>query len=106
MAFMTTVATVSSHEQSQMARIIAIQSQNKKHTHSHLKFQIQRFQSIHKDDKITMASDGVHYGAAAREKNPQRTPTSAKHPLTKHLRSQHENQKRLFQRNPTPSERR
>jgi hypothetical protein len=58
------------------SRITALQSQDKEHTHSHLKFQIQRFQSIHKGDK-TMASKGFHYGAVAREKDPQRTHTSS-----------------------------
>jgi hypothetical protein len=60
-----------------MSRILSIQFQDKKHTHFHLKFQIQKFQSIHKNDKITMASEEVHYSAVAREKDPQRTHTSA-----------------------------
>ena len=58
----------------------------------------------------TMASIEIHYGVVAKErerKDPQRTRThERKLPLTKHLRSQHENQKRLFPRNPSPSERR
>ena len=77
------------------SRITAVQSQDKKHTHSHHKFEIQRFQSIHKDDK-TIASKGLHYGAVAREKIPREHTHERKHPLTKHFRSQHENQKRLF----------
>ena len=64
-------------------------------------------QRSHTNQKPWLRSEFTIYGVVA--KGDKETPENTherKPPLTTHLRSQHENQKRLFQRNPSPSERR
>jgi hypothetical protein len=54
---------------------------------------------------VSHQSIEFHYGVVAKERK-KRSPEHTherKLPLTEHLRSQDENQERLFQRNPSPS---
>ena len=90
---------------------VACQQDEKSTPTSISRNQFQRLQSVHKDhtQTKTMASIGIHYIRCCCKRRQEKTPENTherKPPLTTHLRSQHENQKRLFQRNPSPSERR